>query len=214
MAVTVGTAALIVAALALQMRRDELHAPGARWPLELAAALCLALAAGLPRAVLRGRRRAFVVRDGRFVAPASAALRATALAPALAAFALIPVAVRHNHVERIFSSDAPAIVACGAFGVLALAVAVRCRQYTVELDPGGVTVRTFASPPDRAPWERVRAGRVAGRAWMRALEPDLIERAVRHYRDHPEHRAAIGTEAEHARLAAALGEQSVSPGSP
>ncbi|WP_426514242.1 hypothetical protein ACPPVO_28625 [Dactylosporangium sp. McL0621] len=176
--VTVCSAASYFAALSLRLLADEPHTGWNGLALTVAAAVATAVGTALPQVVLGGHRREFVVRPGRFVAPSSPALRATVQALALATFALIPVVVRHVHVLRL-GADTPAIVGFGTLGVVGVLAAVRCWQYTVVLDPGGVTVHAFASPADRAPWEKIRAGRVEGRAFLRAVDPAFIERAIR-----------------------------------
>lgn len=62
---------------------------------------------------------------------------------------------------------------------------------------------------DRPELVRRRGFRLPGRGdWITTqvdMHPWLVADAIRWYVEHPEHRAAIGTEAEHARLIAALG---------
>ncbi|HZM79337.1 MAG TPA: hypothetical protein VFC19_26700 [Candidatus Limnocylindrales bacterium] len=127
------------------------------------------------------------------------------------------------------------VTVMGALSVAFAVLAWSMGTSAVELTPEGVMARTLwdrrtipwealapGGPPRPGPRngrirlafarpELVRRGRfrVPGKGdWITAqldVQPWLVADAIRWYVEHPEDRAAIGTEAEHARLLAALG---------
>jgi hypothetical protein len=203
--VSVLAAALFAAGLAAQMADDQ-HA-GFAWRIELPLWLAKLVAFGLAMALFRvlpRPGRAFLVRRGRFVAPAAPWFRALVTAAALTTWGLIPLMIWNARVQHLGLSDRGVGIAVGVLALAVSIVAVRGWRYSVILTPEGVTVRAATSEPDKARWEEIRAGRVEGKPGVRGVEPEFIMGAIRHYRDRPEYRAAIGTRAEHDRLVAAL----------
>jgi hypothetical protein len=149
------------------------------------------------------------VRPGRFVVPAAPRVRSLTVAVAVAAWLYIPVMVVQT--RRTIPEWNERWVA-GVMAVLALAVTViaaRAWFRTMELTPDGLVVRAIFHEPLRARWDRAFPDLVEqeGPARLWGVAPDVITGAINEYHDHPERRAAIGTEAEHARLLAVLGDR-------
>ncbi|WP_432842532.1 hypothetical protein [Dactylosporangium sp. CA-092794] len=181
-----------------------------RWQtglLQVAAIAALWIAIGIPTALAPGPERqpqGFLVRPGKFVAPAAARIRVSVTMVALALWGLVPFLV--ESIGRYLPQWSPwvAIAAGAVLASAATAVAARIWARKVLLTPETLIVRGTIEPEVALPWDTATPEAVAARPAWRGVNAEFLARAIEHYREHPEHRRAIGTPEEHARLTALL----------
>ncbi|MET7963139.1 hypothetical protein [Micromonospora zamorensis] len=196
--------------------------------------LILALAALVLAIIVLGVRPTnFVVRPEipAFVAPVPAWVVFLAIACLGPTSGSIGAVVRATRQGDVWPFDV--VFAIAWFLLAALMTVGAWRGHGVRLHPRDVR-QTWTLGSLAAPWEALRALQIppaaaaAGPSWlrMRLAEPHLVRRrgvpwslgvlrtdnvdagfldaVIEHYVDHPEHRAAIGSQAEHERLLAEL----------
>ncbi|GHJ49817.1 hypothetical protein Cs7R123_71590 [Catellatospora sp. TT07R-123] len=172
---------------------------------------------------------AFDVEAGTFTAPsAPAVVGSQAILWGLLAAYAVPARSAPGGGSRVLYPDGSDNIAGVVFTLLLLAGAAMWlwRGPRVTLTPHGLRIRTLRTRS--IPWTELLTGGPAvpvpkqSQLWLNLSRPGgaerwvaltlsplyvdgaFLARAIRHYAEHPEDRAAIGTDAEHSRLTEAL----------